>query len=54
MLQKNTFILKNKSVLSLKLLSSINFMRSRNDCCCLAGLASGNDLEEHSLGLIRW
>ena len=54
MLQKNLLIMGNKSALSLRLPPRINFIKNRSDCCCPACLASGNEPEEHSLGLVSW
>lgn len=54
MLQKKLLIMRNKSALSLKLPTRIHFIKNRSDCCCPARLASGNEPEERSLGLIRW
>lgn len=52
MLQKNLLIMRNKSALNLKAAIKNSFHKEQK--CCPACLASGNETEEHCLGLIRW
>lgn len=47
-------MMRNKSALSLKLPSGINFVMNVSGGCCLARPTSGNEPEEHSPELIRW